>query len=461
MSFTKQLCARIMNKLLKNLLTIFCLTCFLWQTIELYTEFMNGKTVTNISVGVLHNQTLPAITLCSAGLDLKQISKINPQLGQFYVEYLDLIRGANKSTIESLEDKIYENYLQTKNIFFASIGEKPIGEIFANYSTHFNKQMINVKLYKVISSGFIGKDLVQMKNEDVYEVISNPIETISIFNSGRNRIVAKCFTLFSHCTSGWSDITIDFNSMIVNVWFDIESMPLWPSSVCPIMVHSPNALPDFHDGFKLLKLGSDYQLDISQWKIERLGKGYDTNCKDYDPKSYTRSECILDCYRNTSRGIHNINDFVPVPILVKQDFFESKKNFTLSYSINKNIKENEIYLNCMEKCHKECQFRYYPFTLNKYMDSKNWMNLSIDIVHSQMPDLQISHIPKMPLMTFICNFGGLLGMWLGVSFVTILAHLWPIISMCVRQMFLSVKININFYSNNINRIHPESHTAIY
>ena len=114
----KQMCARILNKMLENLLTIFCLTCFLWQTIELYTEFMNGKTVTNISVGVQHNQTLPAITICSPGLDLKQISKINPQLGQLYVEYLDLIRGANKSTIESLKDKIYENYVHAKEYIF-------------------------------------------------------------------------------------------------------------------------------------------------------------------------------------------------------------------------------------------------------------------------------------------------------------------------------------------------------
>ena len=146
-----------------------------------------------------------------------------------------------------------------KNIFFASIGDKPIRETFANYTTHFNKKMkmINVQLYKVVSSGFIGNDLVQINNEDVYEVKSSPIETLAIFNdpNDRDNIVVKCFTLFSHCTSNWSDITIDFNSMLINVWFDIESMPFFPSTVYPITIHSPNSLPELRQWLQSIETG--------------------------------------------------------------------------------------------------------------------------------------------------------------------------------------------------------------
>ena len=40
---------------------------------------------------------------------------------------------------------------------------------------------------------------------------------------------------------------------------------------------------------------------------------------------------------------------------------------------------------------------------------------NIKIIHSEYPDIFIEHIPEMSLISFLCNFGGLLGMWLGLS----------------------------------------------
>ena len=43
----------------------------------------------------------------------------------------------------------------------------------------------------------------------------------------------------------------------------------------------------------------------------------------------------------------------------------------------------------------------------------------ITIQHNRLPDLFISYVPETTFITFIGNFGGLLGMWLGISVITI------------------------------------------
>ena len=437
---------------------------FIWQTSKLFADFMNGNTVTNISVGVLHNQTLPAITVCPVGLDFKLISKINPELRELYDEYLHLIRGLNKSSIESLKDQINDKYLRAQKIFFDQIGDKPIGDTIVNYTKHIDEKMINVKFYKAISSGDIHNDLSPINESSKlgFEMISVPMETIAIFEplGGNIFSLTKCLTLFSHCESGWSDITMDFKYMLIKISLDIESYPFYPYDPYPIAVHSPNNIPELSMDFKFFKFGSMYNIDYSQWKIERLGNGYDTNCRHYDPKTLTRSECIFNCYQKTMRNVHNIDSFIRVFYITRKDYFESNGNLTLFNSTDKI--EYEVLLKCEDKCHKECQFRYYSFNLDKYYDEKmDGMNVEINVKHNAMPDLFIRHIPETPFITFICNLGGLLGMWLGTSFLTILRDVLTLIVKCTKHICkLSpdqrkyFTFNFYFNSDDINSIRP-------
>ena len=232
----------------------------------------------------LHNQTLPAITVCPVGLDFKLISKINPELERLYKEYLALTRKVNES-LQALQDKYYQAY----NIFFDWIKDKPIGDTLFNYTTHIDKKMINVKFYYAITSGLTTNNLVKIDASSKlgFEMISTPMETMAIYKRfyQANYIIYKCFTLFSHCESGWSDITMDFNKLNIQLSFDIESHSFFPYDTYPMAVHSPNNILDINNDLKFLKLGSTYKLGYSQWKIERLGNGYDTNCRDYNPKT--------------------------------------------------------------------------------------------------------------------------------------------------------------------------------
>ena len=274
------------------------------------------------------------------------MSKINPEFENFYFKYLELIRGANRTQIESLRASMVDHYFRTLTMLLDMIGDKPIRDTFANYTTHYNKRLINVKFYNAIASGVINNDLVEINGtQATFEMISVPMETMAIYKDRTEKTyVLKCFTLFSHCESGWSDITMDFITMMIKMSFDIESYPLFLPDVYPIAVHSPNVIPDLNTDFKFFKLGTLNQLHYSQWKIERLDKGYDTDCRNYDPKRLTRSECIFNCYQEAMKNIQHTNGFIKAALLIRQSYFQSMGNMTMANSSY--TEEDKITLIC-------------------------------------------------------------------------------------------------------------------
>jgi hypothetical protein len=90
-----------------------------------------------------------------------------------------------------------------------------------------------------------------------------------------------------------------------------------------------------------------------------------------------------------------------------KQFFCYKQNF------------RKVKSNCEEKCPKDCFNQFYEFQLKEKEQlssiSKWDKNILLHIIHNRLPDQVIKHIPEMELITVIGNFGGLLGMWLGLS----------------------------------------------
>ena len=68
-------------------------------------------------------------------------------------------------------------------------------------------------------------------------------------------------------------------------------------------------------------------------------------------------------------------------------------------------------------CKAECNSKYYKIEIEK-RDRKEVGDFTI--YHGEYPDILIEHIPEITLIEFFCNFGGLLGMWLGLSLFGIL-----------------------------------------
>ena len=175
-----------------------------------------------------------------------------------------------------------------------------------------------------------------------------------------------------------------------------------------------------------------------------MGKGYDTDCREYIPKEYTRSDCIYDCYQDKVKYHCHTQDVVGSTMLFRKIYFE-QRNLNLS----KCIVSNKIYYKsiklCEDQCHKECHFTYYSFTIDKNVEIPMNQNY-FAIKHNELPDITIRYIPEMPLLTYICNFGGILGMWLGLSFYTIFNIIWKILRLHIfsKIFFTNIFIKISF-----------------
>ena len=243
---------------------------------------------------------------------------------------------------------------------------------------------------------------------------------------------------FSHSHSSWNNINIDYYYVLIKVNLNRHSIPISPWMFIPIMLHSPNTLP--FENFNYISPGYKYVIRYSQWNIERLGKGYDTDCREYEPKEYTRSDCIFDCYQEKVKYHCQTQVFVE-SILRRKIYFE-QRNLNLSKCVVNDKIFYESLKSChKDQCHKECHFTYYLFTISKHLEIDLYQ-AHLQIKHNEMPDITIRYIPEMPLLTFICNFGGILGMWLGLSFYTIFHDIWNILHVHIWFKFFLPKNNI-------------------
>ena len=87
---------------MKYFLFIICVSLLLYQSIDLLTEFMSGKTVTTISYGIIRNTTLPAITICPNYLDFRKMAMSNKNVSLLYEKYLKKIENANRNDINNI-----------------------------------------------------------------------------------------------------------------------------------------------------------------------------------------------------------------------------------------------------------------------------------------------------------------------------------------------------------------------
>ncbi len=83
-------------------------------------------------------------------------------------------------------------------------------------------------------------------------------------------------------------------------------------------------------------------------------------------------------------------------------------------------------------------------------------NQATSIKHNKIPDILITHLPEITFNAFVCNFGGLLGLWLGLSVFAIFSEFRDICIAIFGKRQLIVYNYHNFVTNfnkfvNINK----------
>ena len=117
---------------------------------------------------------------------------------------------------------------------------------------------------------------------------------------------------------------------------------------------------------------------------------------------------------------------------------------------------------CDTKCKKDCKFTHYQNDSQQIFRDKNEVFTFINIKHNSAPDILVTHSPEITFNAFVCNFGGLLGLWLGLSVFTTSYEILDLIIKLfgerqrIRKMILvnlnHVKIHFNSIQFNFNSI---------
>ena len=205
----------------------------------------------------------------------------------------------------------------------------------------------------------------------------------------------------------------------------------------------------------MIEITSRQTIYFSQIIIDRYQGGYDTNCFDYNKGQFTsRHDCLVNCLYHLNNG--------------------SFKNSLTTFKIEKHNLDNfilarieNIDYRCKIKCKIECKSAYYGFDQvdrmgaqvfsaednNDIIESyaKN-IPFFIFLRHSSSPDLVVHHYPEMTLLSLMCNFGGLLGMWTGLSVLIICRKTFKHLSNVIdnfKPYLIKVKNKLTFNSVSI------------
>ena len=224
---------------------------------------------------------------------------------------------------------------------------------------------------------------------------------------------------------------LTINVLHQNTWFS-PGIYDWMQNGVFLSIHSPYVLPNIINGENFLKIESQrsHLLTYSSISTELLDNKFDTNCINYDlddHKSHVniRSDCITLCILDAMKKECHIDCVFQTEALLRKQLFVNKPGLRFCHifandSINQCLYKNVLIHKflCNNKCQSGCQFTYYDWevkTENFLQVSPWYKQVYINVKHNRLPDQIVKHFPETTFISFIYNFGGLLGMWLGMS----------------------------------------------
>ena len=269
---------------------------------------------------------------------------------------------------------------------------------------------------------------IHLRNSFQHDHIE-PVQSLFLKIPKLGIYVMKCYTFLSALDRRWRNMKINLDR--INFTLTRKSVSFfdrWISKNYFFTIHSANELLDFNER-NYFKIGHNINTYFySTINTELLGTGYDTNCYDYDQDyKYAnfnmRSDCQLSCYQTRLSQKCGDSNFYLSNSLMRKEFIDQNIDKFVSKNIDclDNFK-HEILDECSKHCRFDCKFKYYIFNHNVKNTESDYYSSHpqhFTMLHNNLPDLQIKYLPKTDLISIICNFGGLLGMWLGLSVLSI------------------------------------------
>ena len=409
------------NIIFKVVARSFCFIGLIFHTTQLLGIYWQGKTIVNVEIEKRINSTLPALTFCfTYGLSFEKLSNLDKSYEKLYKIYLDHLSDYYKNTSENAQDEMRSIYQSVVNKVLDRINKREfdIKVIFQNYTIDLISKQGH-SFITIAIDGFVNDE----NKEKWQDYIGKPVEGYQVLADPDVLGIPefyKCFTFFSALQKKWREFTlVDFEMIQFLIEYDLKSIPHHSSNGVFLSLHSPNTFPlNSLKDFKPYDINKDYMISYSEIFTKLMGRGYDTNCYEYDldykyANFNMRYDCLAWCYQK-----HINKDGTSISVaksLIREDALGllGKKDINYAYW----SKSGPI---CLEECPKDCSFSYYSIEMEEIKGYHETDQCQLYLHHNKMPDIFITYLPKIILLNLICEFGGLLGIWLGISILVII-----------------------------------------
>jgi hypothetical protein len=378
----------------KYLLQFICIVGFFYQTIDLTLEYLHYKIEVGIEIKRYAN--LPAVSLCER----------------------------KNSEYKKLHYLRYSNIpLRFKN-FFSNCNDR--GRCVTNSSFYFD----------LINNQTFFSDYLELI--DAQYDLPCQIETLNchdVFVKSYNQY-SKCYTFYS----GLSYNSYVSSSLSRKIVVKIH----YPNS--SIYIHDSNTLPSYSTS-KLppirVKEITKTRISYNKVHFERLPPPYESNCQNYSGKIKSRDQCINELIYDfiLENGCLPRNHQLLTYVVI--DYNYSKFNYSLCVNETKTVELKLFEGYCRESCIEDL-YEFYELS-----DGNFHGYYVLETTNSQY--LSFIYSPKMEFMQFIVNFGGLIGLWQGIS----LNDLKDIIFQSIRRVLSTSRVK-----RQLNKFTPLSRRLI-
>lgn len=158
-------------------------------------------------------------------------------------------------------------------------------------------------------------------------------------------------------------------------------------------------------------LGKSYTVKIEKTDMEyKLGKPHN-NCTDTHPKTdeknYRQANCIEECINQEIKKTYNCSlpSYYAIKGLQECDLYIYSFKYDLAYE-------------CEKECPKQCESTRLVLKTTQDYSIKGYTALWFAM--SDLSSFKITQIPKMNRFSLISSIGGSLGLFVGISFLSLI-----------------------------------------
>ena len=216
-------------------------------------------------------------------------------------------------------------------------------------------------------------------------------------------------------------------------WFPKELINFSEKFKILLIIHSPIEFPYNQNQYYYLDFGKYYTIKYNEIQNRLLPPPYITNCRNYTDTQYIfRGDCIKECI---SKRLIDCNIYVSDKICINNLYtylirkHESKWMNRWNCSHCYGLMQSDIDY-CENYCPVDCLQIMYNLEISVQSEYTDKSRAFIKLMHNRLLDHIVEHVPEMNFIEFVSNFGGLLGMWCGMS------------TLFIGEYFLKLLVNI-------------------